>query len=195
MKYVIRIALAVASVFLAKYLYDSIQEPILFEKERDRLYADAQDQLQLIKKAQMAFKENNKFYASNFNDLINHVDTADYIIVSKRDTAVIYYNDVYKEKQEKIITLVDTLGFVPIKDSLFTSKGYSLQDLAKVPNTSEVFTMKADTLKKGSVYLPVMEVSIAKEKLLNGLNPRYIKNKSQDLVLGSLTEIHLNGNW
>lgn len=197
MKYVIRLVLAVAAVFLGIKLYDDIQEPIIFQKESEKRYEKAQERLVLIKDAQLAFKEGNKRFAKNFPELIAHIDTADFVLTSKRDTSYIVYDKVYREKVEKIETLTDTLGYVSIKDSIFDS-GFDISTLSMVPVDAVKganFEMQAGMLKKGNNSIPVMEVSVSKDVLLKGLNPRLIKNDGQDLVLGSMNEVNLNGNW
>lgn len=197
MKYVIRLVLAAAAVFLGMKLYDDIQEPIIFQEESDKRYEKAQERLVLIKDAQLAFKEGNRRFAKNFPELIAHIDTADFVITSNRDTSYIVFDKVYKEKVEKVETLTDTLGYVSIKDSIF-EKGFDLNSLAMVP-VNEVkgakFELKSGMLKKGNNTIPVMEVSISKDILLRGLNERLIKNDGKDLILGSLNEVNLNGNW
>lgn len=197
MKYIIRLVLAAAAVFLGIQLYDDIQEPIIFKKETQKRYEKAQEHLVLIKDAQLAFKEGNRRFAKNFPELIAHIDTADFVLTSKRDTSYIVFDKVYREKVEKIETLTDTLGFVSIKDSIF-DKGFDLNSLAVVPvqeAKGAKFEMQSGMLKKGTNTIPVMEVKISKDVLLQGLNKRLIKNDGQDLVLGSMDEVNLNGNW
>lgn len=197
MKYIIRLVLAAAAVFLGIKLYDDIQEPIIFKKETQKRYEKAQERLVLIKDAQLAFKEGNRRFAKNFPELIAHIDTADFVLTSKRDTSYIVFDKVYREKVEKIETLTDTLGFVSIKDSIF-DKGFDLNSLAVVPvdeAKGAKFEMQAGMLKKGNNTIPVMEVKVSKDVLLQGLNKRLIKNDGQDLILGSMDEVNLNGNW
>lgn len=197
MKYIIRLVLAVAAIFLGMKLYDSIQEPIIFQKESNKRYDKVKERLFLIRDAQLAFKEGNKRFAKSFAELTAHIDTAEYVITSKRDTVFIAFDEVYKEKVEKVETLIDTLNFVPIKDSLFT-KGFDLSTLSTVPVKeagNSKFILKAGMLKKGSNSIPVMEVSIPKEQLLKGLDPRLIENKGITLKVGSMDVVNLNGNW
>lgn len=197
MKYIIRLVLAAVAVYLGIKLYNDIQEPIIFQKESDKRYAVTQDRLVLIKDAQLAFKEGNKRFAKNFNELVAHIDTADYVLTSKRDTVFIAFDEVYKEKVEKVETLIDTLGYVSIKDSLF-EKGFDLNSLSVVPvkeANNAKFVMKAGLLQKGNNSIPVMEVSVEKEVLLNGLNSRLIENDGKSLKIGSMDEVNLNGNW
>lgn len=197
MKYIIRLVLAAAAVFLGMKLYDDIQEPIIFQKESEKRYEKAQERLVLIKDAQLAFKEGNRRFAKNFPELVAHLDTADFVLTSKRDTSYIVFDKVYKEKVEKIETLTDTLGFVSIKDSIFAD-GFDLSSLNAVPVDAvkgATFEMKSGMLQKGSNTIPVLEVSVSKDVLLKGLNKRLIKNDGQDLIIGSLNEVNLNGNW
>lgn len=197
MKYLIRLVLLAVVGYLAVLLYNSIQEPIIFEKKKEAIYTEVKERLHLIKDAQMAFKEGNKRYANNFSELINHIDTAEFVLISKRDSSFLYYNKVYREKQEKIVTIVDTLGFVSIKDSVFNNDDNLLKNLASIPTSKkgDKFEMKTSLVKKGSLNVPTLLVKAKKEVLLEGLNKRLIANKADDLTIGSLEEVHLNGNW
>ncbi|MCT4665099.1 MAG: hypothetical protein N4A45_07690 [Flavobacteriales bacterium] len=197
MKYLIRLVLLAVVGYLAVQLYNSIQEPIIFEKKKEAIYTEVKERLHLIKDAQMAFKEGNKRYANNFSELINHIDTAEFVLISKRDSSFLYYNKVYREKQEKIVTIVDTLGFVSIKDSVFNNDDNLLKNLASIPTSKkgDKFEMKTSLVKKGSLNVPTLLVKAKKEVLLEGLNKRLIANKADDLTIGSLEEVHLNGNW
>ncbi|MGB0427891.1 MAG: hypothetical protein ACPGEC_03060, partial [Flavobacteriales bacterium] len=134
MKYIIRLVLLAVALFLAKMLYDSIQEPLIFEEKSTERYTAAQAKMLKIKEAQLAFREGNNRFAKTFDELIRHVDTADFVLTSKRDTSYIVIDKVFKEKVEKFEILTDTLGYSSIKDSLFSSDA-ELKDLPIIPFT------------------------------------------------------------
>ncbi len=195
MKYVIRLVLAVVIGFLGYALYDSIMEPVRFKRVKKVRYAAVIERMDDIRKSQMAFKEVNHRFSNNFDELIPFLDTAQFTITQRRDTTVIKYVKEYRENQAFEMTLIDTLGYASIKDSLFVPS-YDLSQLKYIPKTeNEVFGLKTSSLKKTGTTIQVMEVTAKREVVLHGQNQRLIENTTKDLILGSLTEAHLNGNW
>jgi hypothetical protein len=71
----IRIGLWVLVIVLGYSLYSVIMNPIRFSKENNRRSADVIQRLKEVRKAQIAFKEVNNFYASSFDELIPLLDT------------------------------------------------------------------------------------------------------------------------
>ena len=91
--------------------------------------------------------------------------------------------------------LIDTLGKVSILDSLF-QKNHSIDSLRYVPfGKGEEFELSAGTINKSKITVPVFEAKAKKEDFLNGMNKNLIKSSAKDLIIGSMTEAHLNGNW
>lgn len=195
MKYVIRLALVAIIGYLAYSLKESIMEPVRFKRVKKFRYAAVINHMEDIRNSQLAFKEVNRRYSGSFDELIPFLDTAQFTITQRRDTTVIEYDKVYRENVKIEKTLIDTLGYASIRDSLFASD-YDLNNLRYIPETDkQVFEMKNGVVKKVGTTIPVLEVIARKEVVLHGQNERLIKNTSKDLILGSLTEAHLNGNW
>ena len=112
------------------------------------------------------------------------VKTDSFVLVQKTDTLVEYYNTVYRETQFKDTMLIDTLGKVSILDSLFT-KQYPIDSLAYVPPINKVkFELRAGVINKSKIDVPVFEAKDPK--------PYDI---TKPLVIGSMIEANLNGNW
>ena len=82
----------------------SYYESIRFNKENTRS-ADVIERLKDVRKAQLAFKEVNRYYASNFDELIPLIDTGVFTIVQRRDEELKFYNKIYREYQLKDTTL------------------------------------------------------------------------------------------
>jgi hypothetical protein len=169
--------------------------PIQFNKEKNKRSESIIDQLKDIRKAQIAFKEINRYYASSFDELIPLIDTGKFTIVQRRDEELKFYNKVYREYQLKDTTFIDTLGFASIKDSIFGAK-YDLESLRIIPqsNGAEII-LKAGKIKSGNLSVQVFEARAPKEEYLKDLNKDLIKNTSKDLVVGSMTSAKINGNW
>ncbi len=195
MKYVIRLVLVAIIGWLGYALYESIMEPVRFKRVKKVRYAAVIERMDDIRKSQIAFKEVNKRFSSSFDELIPFLDTAQFTITQRRDTTVVEYDKVYREKVQVEKTLIDTLGYASIKDSLFKAS-FDLKQLRYIPETeNKEFVLKSSKLRKVGTTIQVMEVTAKKEVVLHGQNERLIKNTAKDLILGSLTEAHLNGNW
>jgi|TARA_B110000444_G_C18841916_1_gene599476 hypothetical protein len=191
----IRIGVWVIVAGLSYFLYSAIMNPIQFNREKNQRSEKIINQLKDIRKAQIAFKEINRYYASNFDELIPLIDTGEFTIVQRRDEELKFYNKVYREFQLKDTTYIDTLGFVSIKDSIFGSN-YDLESLKVIPqsNGSEII-LRAGKIKSGTLSVQVFEARAPKEEYLKDLDKDLIKNTSKDLVVGSMNSAKINGNW
>jgi len=191
----IRIGLWVLVVGLSYALYTAIMNPIRFNKERKNRSADVIERLKDVRKAQIAFREVNRYYASNFDELIPLIDTGEFTIVQRRDEELKYYNKVYREYQLKDTTYVDTLGFASIKDSIFGAD-YNLEALRLIPHAEGTeLELRAGRIKSGKLNVQVFEAKAPKEEYLKGLDKDLVKNAAKDLVVGSMTSAKINGNW
>ncbi|MEJ6711314.1 MAG: hypothetical protein QNK65_03985 [Flavobacteriales bacterium] len=191
----IRIGLWVLVIVLGYSLYSVIMNPIRFSKENNRRSADVIQRLKEVRKAQIAFKEVNNFYASSFDELIPLLDTGVFTIVQRRDEELKFYNKVYREYQLKDTTYIDTLGFASIKDSVFGSE-FNLEKLRFIPHTDgSELQLRANKIKSGSLTVQVFEAKATKEEYLKGLDKDLIKNTAKDLQVGSMTSAKINGNW
>ena len=191
----IRLVLWVLVLGLGYALFNTIMNPIRFNKEKKDRSADVIERLKDVRKAQIAFKEVNRFYAQSFNELIPFVDSGKFTIVQRRDEELKYYNEIYREYQLKDTTYVDTLGYASIKDSIF-STDYNLEKLRFIPHTENVeLKLRAGKIKSGKLNVHVFEARAPKEEYLVGLDEDLVKNASKDLVVGSMTSAKINGNW
>ena len=191
----IRLVLWVLVLGLGYALFNTIMNPIRFNKEKKDRSADVIERLKDVRKAQIAFKEVNRFYAQSFNELIPFVDSGKFTIVQRRDEELKYYNKVYREYQLKDTTYVDTLGYASIKDSIFGAD-YNLEKLRFIPHTENVeLKLRAGKIKSGKLNVHVFEARAPKEEYLVGLNEDLVKNAAKDLVVGSMTSAKINGNW
>lgn len=195
MKGKIHIGLWVLVALLGYTLYSTIMNPIRFNKERKLRSADVIERLKDVRKAQIAFKEVNRYYAPNFNELIPLIDTGKFTIVQRRDEELKYYNEVYREYQMKDTTYIDTLGFVSIKDSIFSPK-FDLENLRLIPHANGAeLQLRAGRITSGKLNVQVFEARAPKEKYLVGLDEDLINNTAKDLVVGSMNSAKINGNW
>ena len=165
-------------------LISIILNPIKKEKEKNYRYEFIKSKMIDIRSAELAFKEKHNQFTDDFNILIPFIKMDSFVIVQKTDTLIEYFNEVYREHQFKDTMLVDTLGKVSILDSLF-QKGYPIDSLRYVPFGEGVeFELSAGTINKSKIIVPVFEA--------RDPNPY---DKTDPLIIGSMTEAHLNGNW
>lgn len=191
----IRIGLWILVIGLSYALYAAIMNPIRFNKERKQRSIDVIERLKDVRKAQIAFKEVNRYYASNFDELIHLIDTGEFTIVQRRDEELKFYNKIYREYQLKDTTYIDTLGFVSIKDSIFGTN-YNLDNLRLIPHAKGTeLELRAGRIKSGNLTVQVFETRAPKEEYLKGLNEDLVKNAAKDLIVGSMTSAKINGNW
>ena len=118
-KRALELFLWVLSIFFASQIYSSINGPIKFNQVKNDRYTQVIDRLKDIRTAQIAHKDVNGFYADNFDSLVSFIDNGIFTVIEKRDSSYLEYNRTYRIDMLKEVEIVDTLGFVPVKDSLF----------------------------------------------------------------------------
>ena len=106
----------------------------------------------------------------------------------------------------KEVEIVDTLGFVSVKDSLF-GQNESYKMMAKVPiqGTDSEFSIKADIIDKNGYQVPVFEVKVTKDIVLFDQNKDLLDQENKvisvdgvngkEIILGSMSEVSTSGNW
>ncbi|GER60496.1 hypothetical protein [Patiriisocius marinus] len=213
MKLIIQLVLWVLIAFLAWQLYSSIIGPVKFNEKRDARYAKVIDNLKDIRSAELAFKEINGKFTGSFDSLIRFIDTAQFARVQRRDT---FYADEKKNRAFGLDaktggyileeTLIDTLGFTPIKDSLYGGTDrYKRMMKIPVEGVDAEFELKAGVVIKNDDPYSAFEAKVAKDVILGdldkdllsqekmvvsveGVNGKYIK-------VGSLETVDTSGNW
>jgi len=206
MKIAIQAVLWILIIFFSYKIYDSINGPINFNQVKNERYADVISRLKEIRKAQIAHKDVKGFYANNFDSLVSFVDNGIFTLIQKRDSSYLEYDRTYRIDMLREVIVVDTLGFIPVKDSLFkNSTDYA--DMSKVPveGSDATFSIKADVIDKNGYEVPVFEVKVAKSIVLFDQNEDLLKQENEtisvdgvngpDIILGSLTDVSENGNW
>ncbi|EAZ94483.1 hypothetical protein FBBAL38_12335 [Flavobacteria bacterium BAL38] len=204
------------SIFLAYLIYGSVMKPIEFKQEKEARYEIAVKTMLDIKKLQTGYKSVNGVYADTFEQLIQFVENGQFEIVSRKDTAVI---DATKNaafgikvgadgvggffKDEVIIT---KLGNVSVKDSLFkNSDSYKRLNVVKVGGVQVPVEMKTSTVSRNDMNISVFQAIIDKNALLKDLDQELVKQENKveaideingdKIILGSLEEVSLTGNW
>ena len=132
MKTGIKAVLYVISVVLAYQIYLSVMAPITFNKTREERFSSVIEKLKDIRDAQVAYRTVNGEFAKDFESLISFIDTGVYTITQQKDSSFMRYNRVYRIDMQVDTVVVDTLGTVAVKDSLFKGDS-SYKTLFSVP--------------------------------------------------------------
>ena len=102
--------------------------------------------------------------------------------------------------------VVDTLGYVSVRDSLFgTDTRYKTMMNVPVGKPDTLFEMTAGTIDQNGVNIPVFEAKVLKKYILFGEDQNLIKIEENvvsvdgvngdALLVGSIEEVNTNGNW
>ncbi len=205
-KRALELFLWVLSIFFASQIYSSINGPIKFNQVKNDRYTLVIDRLKDIRTAQIAHKDVNGFYANNFDSLVSFIDNGIFTVIEKRDSSYLEYNRTYRIDMLKEVEIVDTLGFVPVKDSLF-GDNESYKMMAKVPieGTDSEFSIKADIIDKNGYQVPVFEVKVKKDVVLFDQNKDLLDQENKvisvdgvngpEIILGSMSDVSTSGNW
>ena len=205
-KRALELFLWVLSIFFASRIYSSINGPIKFNQVKNDRYTQVIDRLKDIRTAQIAHKDVNGIYANNFDSLVSFIDNGIFTVIEKRDSSYLEYNRTYRIDMLKEVEIVDTLGFIPVKDSLF-GDNESYKMMAKVPieGTDSEFSIKADIIDKNGYQVPVFEVKVKKDIVLFDQNKDLLDQENKvisvdgvngpEIILGSMSDVSTSGNW
>ena len=208
-KWIFTILFWVLAIVVGKALYDSIMEPIEFKKTKEVRYAKVIENLRDIRDAEIAHKTVTGKYSGDWDALVKFIDTAKYTLTQRRDSTVIdkektrLYGGVEFKKD---IVIVDTLGYVPVKDSLFkTSDRY--RTMMNVPFAKEgtKFKMNAGEIGDEDIKTPVFEAFVLKNDILHDQPKDFVIKENlirsveavngNAIRVGSMEDIKTNGNW
>lgn len=208
MKTVINIILFLVIVVLSYFLWESIAEPIRFEKAKKVRYDATIQRLKDIRTAEIAYLAVNGKFTGDFDTLINFIKN-DSIPVVKAIGSV---PDTLTEEKALEMGIIsrDTIK-VSTLDSLY-DPGFTPDSLRYVPFTNgDQFTLGATVLEIGSkvgsntLKIPVFEAKAPNRVILKGLNNQLRINLDDEMIkmdkypglkVGSLEQnINNAGNW
>ena len=207
MKLCIQVVLWIVSIFFAYKIYDSISGPINFNQTKIKRYSKVINVMKDIRTAQIAHKDVKGVYANNFDSLIKFIDEGIFTLLEKRDSSYLEYDRIYRIDMLREVIVTDTLGFVPVKDSLFqTSDRYKKMSNIPIEGLQDsVFKITSTIINKNGYKVPVFEVKVSKNTLLFDQDQDLVKQENEtvsvdgvngpEIILGSLTNVSTNGNW
>lgn len=133
---IITAVLLIVSLSLFFYLFRSVNQTIEFQESIQSTEKQVIDKLSVIREAEKVFLEQNGRYTSNWDSLINFIETGEVPITVRTETIKQLSYGV-----DEITVKVDTLGFIPAKEKIF-KKTYSV-------NAPENGTFMGFSVKEG----------------------------------------------
>ena len=191
-------------------LFSSIYDEIKFDEVKNARYQVVIKNLKDIRDTQLAHRTVKGEFQNNWDTLVKFIEVDSFTITQRRDSSVIdkemtkRYGGV---KTYKDIIIVDTLGFVSVKDSLF---GFDprYQTMMYVPfskSDDTKFELKAGYLNQNGIDIPVFEAQVKKKVILHDQSLNLVLKENQvqsvdgvngsSLKIGSMNEVNTNGNW
>ena len=197
-------------LIFAFLLFSSINDEIRFDELKNDRYQVVIKNLKDIRDSQLAHRNVRGEFQANWDSLVKFIEIDSFTITQRRDSSILdremtkRYGGV---KTYKDIIIVDTLGFVSVKDSLF---GFDTryQNMMFVPfseNIETKFDLDAGYLDQNGIDIPVFEAKVDKRVILydQAINLILKENEVQSvdgvngsaLKIGSMNEVNTNGNW
>lgn len=194
---ILKIVLGILIIFLAYKLYAIIQDPIQFEKLKDKRYDAVKTRLEQIRNVQKVHRDVYDVFASDLDQLIAFVDTGRKPIIERKDSSFMYYDETYRKEMKKDTVIRRLIGYESVKESVF-KKDFNPEKLRLIPySQNEPFRMDADKISVNDVTVPVFEASAPDSLIFEDVLKRYDQYIDEEHVLkvGSLNEPTLSGNW
>lgn len=192
---ILQIVLFLVIIVLAYLVYQSINKPLEFNKEKNKRELVVVQDLKDIRSGQLMYKKLHDGYAPTLDTLMMFLRDGQIPIVKQTQDP----NDT-----TMTIKINDTIGYIGVADSLFQHPGFILNNLPYIPETGVYYEMSAGEIETGGMNVQVFEVLAPYELILKGLNNQLIVNlvKSKNeidrypgLKVGSMTEATTDGNW
>ncbi|MFT4697601.1 MAG: hypothetical protein ACI9SJ_000729 [Flavobacteriaceae bacterium] len=210
MKLVIQIVLWLVIVALGYMLYSSINAPVKFNEVKIARYKKVIKNLKDIKAAEQAHQEITGGFTGSFDSLVRFIDTAQFAIVERRDTS---YTDVEKNKAFGLTegyyiedVILDTLNYVPVRDSLFgETDRYKTMMKVPVEGVEANFELKSGMIEKTGTMYSVFEAKVDKRVILADQDKDLVNQERQtvsvdgvngpSIKVGALNDVDTSGNW
>ncbi len=178
------------SIGIGYYLVNGIMSSVEEEARVATIERSVIEKLRFIRDAEVAYKDANGQFTSDWDKLISFIDTGTIYITQRREETVLLDYGA----EETTIT-IDTVGRIAVRDSIYDRPNYqkfSLQELMYVPVTRAKFELFADKIQRSGVDVDVFEVKDSAP-----INPtrRGENSIKGPLRVGSRTEVTTAGNW
>ncbi|MEN6618941.1 MAG: hypothetical protein ABFC28_05535 [Rikenellaceae bacterium] len=198
-KILIFVVLPIIIIVLGYLIYSSIQEPVVFEKNRKFRESVAIERLKDIRTLQVAYKTKFGRFTSDFDTLIDFYKNGHLTLIkqigSMDDSLAVAQKRVFRDSIK-----------IAVKDTLLKREGFILDSIVFIPYSGgQKFEMKSIIGKVSGVEVPLFEAAAPYDILLKGLDKQLIINLKSDreisgrypgLKIGSIEAPNNNaGNW
>jgi len=198
-KVITYVVLPLAVLVLGYIIYTSIQEPVVFEKQRKYRETIAIERLKDIRTLQVAYKTKYNKFTGSLDSLIDFYNNGIITVVKQVGSL----DDSLAVAQKRVFR--DSIR-IAVKDTLLKRPGFVIDSIAIIPlSGGQKIEMKAIIGKVSGVDVPLFEASIPFDILLNGLNRQLVVNLNSErktterypgLRVGSIEAPNNNaGNW
>jgi energy-coupling factor transporter transmembrane protein EcfT len=199
-------------------LINSIITPIEFKKTRDSRYAEVIENLKDIRESQLAHRTVTGKFNNSWDGLVNFIEKDSFTLTQRRDSSFTYIDPSDDIEKLKDTVVIDTLGFVSVRDSLFkevknkegkilkTADRYKKMMLVPTLIDGTKFGINAGFIERNKDNKQaVFEVKIAKALLLHDQDMDMVAQENEVvsveqvngayLKVGSMDKVDTNGNW
>lgn len=186
-------------IVLGYVIYKSVQQPVVFEKNRKLRESVCIDRLKDIRTLQVAYKSRYNKFTGNMDSLIDFYNNGTITIIkqvgSLDDSAAVAENRVYRDSIQ-----------IAVKDTLLKRNNFVVDSIAYIPfSGGKKMILEALIAKVSGVDVPLFEAAAPYDNLLIGLDRQLIVNLKADrelvgrypgLKVGSIDAPNNNaGNW
>ena len=196
-------------IILLGYLtFMSIYGEIQFNQIKEKRYKIVIENLKDIRDAELAHRTVKGNFQGDWGKLIEFIETEQFTITQRRDSTIIdkELTRLYGVDTTKDIVIIDTLDFVPVKDSLFgADPRYKTMMNIPIGKPGEKFKLKAGLLDQNGINIPVFEASAAKKIILFDQDSNLVQKEESvqsvegvngpTIKVGSMDEVNNNRNW
>jgi hypothetical protein len=200
--------------FSAFFFYKMVNEfwlgPQNFESIKEVRFQKVIKKLTDIRDSELAFRSINGQFEDNWDSLVKFIELDSFTLTQRRDSSILdkemtkRYGGV---KTYKDIVIVDTLGFVSVKDSLFGADNRYTK-MMFVPGAKDAdtkFELRSGSIEQNGMYIPVFEAMVKKSVILYDQDKNLVLTENMvqgvngvngnALKVGSMDEVNTNGNW
>lgn len=199
----IQVLMVAIVITLVYFVYESIMEPVRYQKSTSDRETIIIEKLNKIKSLQSEFKKVHGRYSGNFDSLIWFYNEGKMPVVLKKGSV----DTLTDEQALKLKLITRDTTYISIKDTLFKGENFKIENIMNVPftNGKVKFDIKAGKVVKSNFQVPVFEVSCLKTDYLADIKEQELlkndviklkeANKFPGLKLGSMEEPSEDGNW
>lgn len=186
-------------ILLVYLIYESVMQPIRFQKEVERREAVAIDRLVSIRTLQEVYKESNRRFLSTTDSLIDFYKNGKITIVrqigSMDDSLAVAEGRVSRDSIE-----------IMVRDTLLKGKANMIDSIGIIPfSGGKKIIMESVVRKVSGIDIPLFEALIPYDDLLMGLDRQLVVNLKAEkedmgqypgLKVGDIENPNNNaGNW